>query len=378
MPFRHCLSDIRILDLTSNLPGPLATQILGDMGADVIKVESLVGDTTRYYPPFLGSESMINLLLNRNKRSISLNLKSKKGLSIFYKLVKKSDIIIEGFRPGVTKRLGIEFDKIKKIKSNIIYCSLLGFKQEDKIPGHDINFTGLSGILHITGPKDAPINPGVPIGDIGGGSLPMVIFVLAALIQRKNTAQYFTVSMTEQLIQWLTVASATYFTEIGDPQREEHSLSGYLPFYRLYRTKDEDNRYISFGPLEKKFWDQFCVAIDREDLIPNQFDFDLLNAELPTIFSKKTQKEWTEWFTKNDVPGAPVLTIKEVFEDKSRIWYLNHPKLGKIPSIASPFLDKKSNIRSPPSLGEHTKEILTEIGLETEYDQLIGMNIIKG
>ncbi len=103
-----------------------------------------------------------------------------------------------------------------------------------------------------------------------------------------------------------------------------------------------------------------------------------MNAELPTIFSKKTQKEWTEWFTKNDVPGAPVLTIKEVFEDKSRIWYLNHPKLGKIPSIASPFLDKKSNIRSPPSLGEHTKEILTEIGLEKEYDQLIGMKIIKG
>jgi crotonobetainyl-CoA:carnitine CoA-transferase CaiB-like acyl-CoA transferase len=378
MPLRHSLSGIRILDLTSNLPGPLATQMLGDMGADVIKIESLSGDNTRTYPPFLGTESLINLFLNRNKRSLSLNLKSKEGLSIFYKLVKQSDIVIEGFRPGVTERLGIDFQKLKNININIIYCSLIGYKQEITVSGHDINYVGSTGILHLTGPKDTPIVPGVPIGDIGGGSLPTVISLLAALLQRNEKAQHITVSMTEHLIPWITVAATTYFADIGDPEREDHSLSGYLPFYRLYRTKDEDNRFISFAPLERKFWINFCVAIDREDLIPKQFDFDLLSRELPEIFNKKTQNEWKEWFIENDVPGAPVLTIDEVFRDKSRIWYLNHSSLGRIPTIASPFFEKTSDIRPPPLLGEHTKEILTEIGFEKEFSRLIRENIVKG
>ncbi len=377
MSLRHSLSGIRILDLTSNLPGPLATQILGDMGADVIKIESLSGDNTRQYPPFLGTESLIYLFLNRNKRSISLNLKSKEGLSIFYKLVKTCDVIVEGFRPGVTKRMGIDFHNLKKIKSDIIYCSLIGYKQKSTVSGHDINYVGSAGIVHLTGPKNTPIIPGVPLGDIGGGSLPAIISVLAALIQRNEKPQHLTVSMTEHLIPWISVASTTYFADIGDPQREEHSLSGFLPFYRLYRTMDEDNRFISFAPLERKFWLNFCIAIEREDLIPKQFDFDLLSRELPEIFNKKTQKEWQEWFIENDVPGAPVLTIDEVFQDKSRIWYLNHSSLGRIPSIASPFIEEAENLRPPPMLGEHTKEILSEIGLEKEYSRLIRENIVK-
>lgn len=378
MPLRNSLSGIKILDLTSNLPGPMATQILGDMGADVIKIESLTGDNTRYYPPFIETESVVYLLLNRNKRSVSLNLKKKEGLSIFYKLVEKCDVLIEGYRPGVTKRLGIDFDTIKEIKSNIIYCSLIGYKKGEDVPGHDLNYTGSAGILHLTGPKNMPVNPGVPIGDIGGGSLPTVISVLAALYQRRNTPQLLTVSMTEQLIPWTTIAATTYLANLGDPEREEHTLSGYIPFYRLFRTNDKENRFISFAPIERKFWINFCNSINREDLIPKQFDFDLLNSELPGIFNQKSQAEWKEWFTEHDVPGGPVLTIEEVFKDKSRLLHMKHPKIGNIPSIASPYLDSGSKIKPPPLLGENTKEILSQIGMENEYARLKNEKIVNG
>jgi crotonobetainyl-CoA:carnitine CoA-transferase CaiB-like acyl-CoA transferase len=378
MPLRNSLSGIKILDLTSNLPGPMATQILGDMGADVIKIESLTGDNTRYYPPFIESESVVYLLLNRNKRSFSLNLKKKEGLLIFYELVNNSDVVIEGFRPGVTKRLGIDFNTLKEIKSNIIYCSVIGYKDGEDTPGHDLNYTGSAGILHLTGPKDMPVNPGVPIGDIGGGSLPTVISVLAALFQRRNTPQLLTVSMTEQLIPWTTIAATTYLANLGDPEREEHTLSGYIPFYRIFRTKDKDNKFISFAPIERKFWINFCKAINREDLIPKQFDFDLLNSELHKIFSQKSQTEWKEWFTEHDVPGGPILTIEEVFEDKSRLWRLKHSKIGFIPSIASPYLDGEAEIKPPPVLGEHTKEIISQIGMKTEYTRLKKEEIVNG
>ncbi|MHA2075940.1 MAG: CaiB/BaiF CoA transferase family protein [Candidatus Hodarchaeales archaeon] len=314
----------------------------------------------------------------RNKRSISLDLKKKEGLSIFFKLVKKSDVIIEGFRPGVTDRLGIDFNTLKKIKSNIIYCSLIGYKKREDRPGHDLNYTGSAGILHLTGPKNMPVNPGVPIGDIGGGSLPAVISILAALYQRKNNPQLLIVSMTEQLIPWITIAATAYFAKLGDPEREEHPLSGYLPFYRLFKTKDKENRFITFAPIERKFWINFCISISREDLVPKQFDFDLLNSELPKIFSRKSQTEWKNWFVEHDIPGGPVLTIDEVFNDESRLWHINHPTIGNIPVIASPFLEGKSDIKPPPMLGEHTKEILARLGMEQEYIRLKAEEVIYG
>ena len=158
LPLRQCLKGIRILDLTNNLPGPLATQILGDFGADVIKIESPQGDNVRHYPPFLETESVTFLLLNRNKRSISVDLKSEEGLLLFYELVKTSDVVLEGFRPGTTKRLKIDFETLKQMKSNIIYCSLIGYRPQDTRVGHDLNYVGEAGILHITGPKEIKVS----------------------------------------------------------------------------------------------------------------------------------------------------------------------------------------------------------------------------
>ncbi len=376
MPLRQSLSGIRILDLTSNLPGPLASQILGDFGADVIKVESPNGDNVRHFPPFIESESVIYLLLNRNKRSFAIDLKTKNGLTLFYELVKTSDVVLEGFRPGTTKRMKIDFNTLKNLKHDIIYCSLIGYDLEDKRSGHDLNYVGSTGILNITGPKENPTPIGVPIADIGGGSLPTVISILAALLNRQKQAQFLCVKMTEQLIPWVSVAAATYLADLGEPQREEHVLSGYNPFYRLYKTKD--NRYVSFAPIEAKFWHNFCNAIDRKDLTGKQFDFDTCESDLPRIFVQKTQLEWTNWFSKNDVPGAPVLTVGEALNVKSRLLDIYHSVAGKVSLFASPFLDydNEVEIRPPPLLGEHTKEILKELGFSSEFDQLKKRGIV--
>jgi alpha-methylacyl-CoA racemase len=370
MPLRSALKGIRVLDLTSNLPGPLGTQILGDLGADVIKIESPNGDLVRQYPPFIDSVSVLHLLLNRNKRSIAVNLKEKEGLNLFYQLVKTSDVLIEGFRPGTTKRLKIDFKTLLEYKSDIIYCSITGYGSKDTRSGHDLNYVASTGITNLTGLKEVPTPIGVPIGDIGGGSLPAVIAILAGLLQRKDKPQHLNISITDQLIPWLTVAASTFLAGLGDPQREDHTLSGYNPFYRLYRTNDADCKYISFAPLEAKFWKNFCLSIDRRDLLGKQFDFYLLNNELPSIFLQKSQMEWEKWFEEYDIPGAPVLSLKEALSTGHRLIKVKYPSVGEIPLLSSPFLCNGVEISLPPKLGEHSKEIIEELGLIDKFNRL--------
>ena len=379
MPFRSILSGIRILDLTSNLPGPLATQILGDFGADVIKVESLSGDPIRHYPPFIENETSLNLLLNRNKRSIAINLKSPEGLDIFYQLVKTCDVIIISYRNSSIDKLKIDFATLTKINQKLVYCHLTGYHRFNNQAGHDLNYLGKSGILHISGPKKKPVVPGVPIADIGGGSLPMVITVLGALMKRNTEIpepQFFDISMTEHMIPWLTVAATEYLANLENPERELHTLSGYMPWYTIYQTKDK--KYVTFAPLERKFWNEFCVAIKREDLSDQQFNLKLCEQELPAIFQQRSLKEWDTFFKEFKLPGGAILSIKEVLSKKGRLTTVNHPTAGKVQVISSPFLntEQEINIRPAPSLGQHTKELLVELGLKHEINKLEQANVI--
>ncbi|PWI47869.1 hypothetical protein CEE45_09505 [Candidatus Heimdallarchaeota archaeon B3_Heim] len=376
MPLRSVLDGIRILDLTTNLPGPLASQILGDFGADVIKVESLVGDPIRHYPPFVDHESQLNLLLNRNKRSIAINLKQKEGLDIFYKLVETCDIVIVGFRPSTVRKLKIEYSVLSKINSKLIYCQLTGYGSTDNRVGHDLNYIGEAGILNLTGPKNYPVVPGVPIADIGGGSLPTVITVLGALLQRKDVPQYYDISMVEHLLPWLSVVAAEYIAGLGEPERTLHALSGYIPWYGVYQAKDQ--KFISFAPIESKFWKNFCNAVDRSDLIDKQHNLELCEEELPKIFSLRTTDDWTKLFVRFDIPGGEVLTLDSIFQKKARLTETNHPELGAIKLISSPYLNPKisHDYQVAPSLGEHTREILEEIGMNEDIERLMKKGVI--
>ncbi len=376
MPLRSVLTGIRILDLTTNLPGPLATQILGDFGADVIKVESLTGDPVRYYPPFVDQDSQLNLLLNRNKRSLALNLKQEEGLEILKKLVESSDVFIVGFRPSTVKKLRIDFVNLSKINPKLIYIQLTGYGSTDNRVGHDLNYIGEAGILNLTGPQEKPVVPGVPIADIGGGSLPSVITILGALLQRKEEPQYFDISMVDHLLPWLSVVAAEYLAGLGEPERTLHALSGYVPWYRLYHTKDQ--KYITFAPLESKFWENFCKAINRKDLLDKQYNLELCDGELPKIFLSRTSIEWNEIFTQFDIPGGELLTLREVFNKNKRISKISHSEMGIIQLISSPYLDPHTSHdwKIAPKLGEHSEEILAEIGMEDNVEQYKDLGII--
>jgi crotonobetainyl-CoA:carnitine CoA-transferase CaiB-like acyl-CoA transferase len=377
MPLRDALQGITILDLTTNLPGPLATQMLGDFGANIIKIESFTGDPVRYYPPFVNDVSQLNLLLNRNKRSLALDLRQKEGLTILHRLVAVADVMIVGFKPSTVIKLGLEFSSLVEINPKLIYCQLTGYGSNDNRAGHDLNYLGEAGILNITGPTEKPVVPGVPIADIGGGSLPTVITVLGALFQRKNEPQYFDISMVDHLFPWLSVVAAEYLAGLGEPERTLHALSGYIPWYSIYQTKDK--RFITFAPLESKFWVNFCHAIQRLDLEEKQHDLELCETILPEIFLSRTTDEWNELFVQFDIPGGEVLTIGEAFKRKGSIQTTKLPELGQIQILASPYMN--SNIpltyQNAPKLGEHTAEILTEIGMESDIARLINEKIVK-
>ncbi|MHA2236929.1 MAG: CaiB/BaiF CoA transferase family protein [Candidatus Hodarchaeales archaeon] len=377
MPLRSVLNGIKILDLTQNLPGPLATQILGDFGADVIKVEPLDGDPVRHYPPFIGGESVHYLLLNRNKRSLSLDLKSKAGLDIFYELVKLSKVIVTSFRPKTLMKLGIDFESLSKKNPELIYCHITGYGVDNNRTGHDLNYVGESGILSITGSKESMILPGVPIADIGGGSLPTVITILAALLKNEKKTQYLEVPITKHMKSWLTIVGGEYLAGLEEPKREKHFLSGFLPWYRIYSTSD--NEYVTFAPLESKFWKNFCQTIKRNDLLDKQFDLELCSTELPVIFRQKTQKEWLNLFSKFEIPGGAINTPKQALENDDILETITQPGIGSYKIIKSPYLESSKHVQNNPAprIGQETLEILQELGLGEEAQKYQQSNIIN-
>jgi len=374
------LEGIRILDLTKHPPGGFCTMILADYGAEVLKVEDLDGgDTTRWSLPKGKKLSASFLALNRNKRSIRLNLKEKEGREIFLKLAKDYTVVVEGFRPGVTKRLGIDYESIREINSSIIYCSLTGFGQEgpyrEKV-GHDINLVGMGGILEVTGKKDgSPIIPGVQIADLNG-ALMAVIGILMSIISSRKTGcgQYIDVSMLDGVIFWLAMVVSKYAMDKRVPERETIMLNGRHLCYRVYRTKD--NKYVTLGAVESKFWTNFCKAIGRDDLIEHQFTDvnqrkDLLE-DVERIFLTKTLKEWLTCFDMLEVCHGPVNNLQEVFSDphvlfRNMLLKVNHPIEGEYSCVGFPI--KMSNVEPrlrlhAPDYGENTEQILKSIGYE--------------
>jgi crotonobetainyl-CoA:carnitine CoA-transferase CaiB-like acyl-CoA transferase len=373
------LTGLKLVDLSRLLPGPYCTLLLADLGMEVLKIEDPEqGDYMRQMGPIRKKDSAPFLSVNRNKKSMTLNLKIEEGKKIFYRLIESYDVVLESFRPGVMDRLGIGYEELKKRNPRVILCSLSGYGQDGPYrerSGHDINYIGLGGVLELTGTKNGPpVLPAVQIADVGGGGMMTAIAILAAIIhrQRAGQGQYLDVSMLDGVISWLSIHAGKYLFDEELPKRGDMLLTGRYACYQVYPTKD--GRYMSLGALEPKFWRNFCEAIGRRDLIQKQFaegeEQVRVIEEMKGLFKTKTQNEWVDFLKDTDACCEPVLTLEEVFQHpqvlhREMMKEFKHPVEGKIRQVGNPI--KTSQFRfeirtPPPERGEHTIEVLKEIG----------------
>ncbi|SDI64192.1 CaiB/BaiF CoA transferase family protein [Natribacillus halophilus] len=318
------LSGIRVLDLTRLLPGPYATMLLADFGAEVIKIEETeTGDYARAMGPIVDDNSALFHSLNRNKKSATLNLKAAEGKETFLKLVETADVVIESFRPGVMDRLGLDYETLKFVNPGLVYCAVTGYGQTGPYAhysGHDINYLSYAGILHLMGEtNEKPTIPSVQIADIGGGALPAVVGILLALLEKKQTGrgQFVDISMLDGVISWLQTILPAYFVKNQTNQKEDQPLAGRNACYEVYETKD--GRWLSVGALEPKFWKTFCKGIGKDSLIPLQYasiaEQHRLKAEIQAVISEKNLSEWLDVFQDKEACVAPLLTMEEVTRD---------------------------------------------------------------
>jgi alpha-methylacyl-CoA racemase len=395
------LSDVRILDLTRLLPGGFCTLLLGDLGADVIKVEDTgAGDYVRWAPPLygddeqtpLGTRSALYLSLNRNKRSVRLDLKQEQGKTALLKMAEEADVLVESFRPGVLDRLGVGYDELAKANPALVYCPITGYGQDgpnrDRA-GHDQNYLGLNGILGLTGDADgAPTQAAGQIADLGGGGLMAAVGILAALneARRSGKGQVVDVSMTDGSLAWLAMVAGQYLCDGVVPKRGDLPLAGRIICYRPYEAKDG---WISCGALEQKFWAAWCKGVDREDLIPHQFDPPGSDAheQAQEVFRSRTREEWKAFNDEHDCCIEPILEMDEVLEsdqvrERAMVVSYEQPQLGEVRQLGFPIKMSRTPAsihRHAPALGEHTAEVLGEAGLgEEEVASLLESGAAKG
>ena len=376
------LKGLRILDASRLLPAALCTQMLGDLGAEVLKVEEPGrGDYQRDFPPMGKADSGIFLLCNRNKRSLTLNLKSEEGKRIFRELAAASDVLVEGFRPGVMDRLGLGFEALRKLNPRLIYCAISGYGQDGPyrmVAGHDLNYMGIIGALPLFGQAGGPpMVPGLLTADIGA-SLTAAWAILAAVLARQSTGQgqMVDVSMMDAAMPFLTYHAAEPLFGNCDPRGGEYRNTGGAPCYGIFRCSD--GHYVTLGALEEHFWARFCDLAGVAELKSNQFPEGEARErqfqQLEVVFRTRTRAEWVELFFKHDIPGGPVNTMREAFDDphvKARelLLHVDHPVEGRIPQLGFPvkFSGTPTRITAPPpSRGEHTREVLRALGLSDE------------
>jgi crotonobetainyl-CoA:carnitine CoA-transferase CaiB-like acyl-CoA transferase len=381
MTSKQPLSGIRILDLTRVLAGPFCTQILGDLGADIVKVEGpKTGDEVRLIPPYYpGQASHYFLAINRNKRSIVVDMKSEEGREIILDLASKCDVVIENFRPRVMARLGLGFEALADRNPSIILVSISGFGSEGPLaekPSFDLVTQARSGVMSITGEPDGPpTKMGIPMGDLGGG-LWGAIAVLAALQRRVNdpAPQHVDLSLLDGLMGLLGYL-AQYSMLTGDiPERVGSSHHHVVPYGR-FEVKDG---HIVLALHSGSFWRRFCEAIGRQDLLEDSRfrttdDRRTNRAELQKIVEEilreRTRAEWDEILDAADVPFGPIFNIAEALEQeqvraRNVFQSFQHPTAGKVDVVGTPVRFKgmpRLDPTPPPLLGQHTREILTSV-----------------
>lgn len=372
------LEGLRVVDLSMYLPGPLCTQMLADFGAEVIKVEPIGGEWGRWVHPLMGSQSALFYLVNRNKKSIAINLKTETGKEIFRSLIQQADVLLEQFRPGVMEKMGLGYNDLNSINPSLIYCSISGYGHTGPLKyaaGHDLNYQSTAGLTGLNGTADKPALSGVQIADIGGGSLHAVIAILLALIARNQTGkgQFCDVSMLDGAISFLAYSLAEWASRGEVPQRGKEILSGGYACYQVYETSE--GGYVSLGAIEPKFWQGFCEKLERPEFTAWQWLPDKQGEMIQSIQAQlktRSRTEWVEYFASDDICFTPVLNLQEVMEhpqvqDREMLIGMdNFRDIGNkliMAGIPIKLSDTPGIIKIKfAELGENTEEILRSLG----------------
>jgi crotonobetainyl-CoA:carnitine CoA-transferase CaiB-like acyl-CoA transferase len=382
------LSDVRVLDLTRLLPGGFCSQLLADFGADVVKVEDTgMGDYIRWAPPYygddshqaLGTRSALYLSLNRNKRSMRLDLKSDGGREVLLRLVGEFDVVLDGFRPGVLEKLGVGYDRMLERNPAVVICAITGYGQSGpnvQRAGHDMNYLGLIGLLGLTGEPDGrPIQSAGQIADLGGGALMAAFGTMAALheARRSGNGQVVDVSMADGALSWLAMVAGAYLCDGEVPARGAGQLTGRFVCYLPYEAADG---YITMGALEPQFWARFCAGVGREDLVDKQFEHTGSAAweDIAIIFRSKTRAEWKAFNDEHDAMIEPVLDLGEALDSelvrsREMVVEWEQPAIGPVRQLGVPVKLSRTpgTVHAPaPALGEHTEQVLGEAGFSAE------------
>ena len=380
------LSGITVIDFSQILAGPFCTMMLADMGADVIKIEKPNGgdDTRRYGPPFINGESAAFLTLNRNKKSMILDLKSEKGLDIAKSMIAKADVLVHNFRPGVVDRMGLSYSTVSEINPAIVYCTISGFGTTGPYAskaGFDLIAQGMSGLMSINGFPDAPpAKVGVPIADLNTGMF-AATGILTAYINRLKTGQgqHVDASLLDSGIAYTLYESATYFAtnEIASPLGSAHRM---IAPYQAFATKDG---YINIGAANQNNWERMCKAIAREELLSDErfssnaermINIESLTPIMEKTFGTETTAHWVDILEKAGVPTGPIYQVDQVYSDphvktRNMSVKLDHPVAGSIRNIGVPvkLSHTPGSVRTPaPVLGAHTDEALASFGFSKE------------
>ena len=371
------LDHLKVLDLSRQLPGPFCSTLLGDLGADVLTI-------TNPTDPF----GVGIFYLARNKRSMTLNLKSDEGRGIFLRLAETADIVLEGYRPGVPQRLGIDYETLRAINPRLIYCSISGYGQDGPYRnrvGHDVNYLGYAGVLNYVGNDgEAPVVPGVQIADIGGGALMAAVGILAAVIarERHGCGQFVDIAMLDGAVSWNAYHSLLYILSGEMPARGRQQLTGRYPCYAIYETAD--GRHLTIGAFEGHFWATLCRHFGREDFIEWQWDEGAKRDEMFAFFRERFRAKalaaWNAELGELDICYGPVNNLEEMFEDPQVRHREMIVDLGPMKGIGTPIKLSATpgGVRSlPPTLGEHTDATLSELGFtQAQIKDLRGRGVI--
>ena len=383
------LEGIKVLDLTRLAPGPFCTMILGDFGADITRIQEPGSPTGRRAEQagaagteMVGAGSAVaHNALHRNKKSVGLNLKDPQARDIFYQLVREADVLVEEMRPGVAQRLGIDYDTLKEMNPRLIYCAVTGYGQTGpyaKLAGHDLNYIAQAGALGLIGDQDGkPVIPQNLVADYAGGGMHGAVGVLLALFAREKTGrgQFVDTAMMDGSMYLIVQFLSAYYESGAIPKRGQSMAGGGTPFYNVYETKD--GKHITLGSIEPWFFANLCRAVDREDLIPLQYDKATrpeLAAFLRDTMKTKTRDEWFTYLNETDQCVGKMLSLDELEDDpqvqaRQMIIEVDDPKHGKVKQVGiGPKLsDTPGSVRNlAPDLGEHTEEILTGLGIAAQ------------